>query len=151
MQEPSWVPVGSKADGRVNEAETPWELRAIPSLNAAVTAARTAEDGHELVADLFGRGARWNEPHRLVLRCEPHRLEADGLGFVETVERWPSFFPELIEAADFIVPGAVLQLVFFANPEGVPRVEVPPGTPRTIEVGQVGELKEPGKIELARA
>jgi hypothetical protein len=80
-----------------------------------------------------------------VLRCEPHRLEADGLGFVETVERWPTI-PELIAAADFIVPGAVLDMRFFANPEGVPRIEVPPGTPRAIEVNQVGELKEPSKV-----
>ena len=134
----------------MNDAGTPWELRAIPSPGAAVTAARTAEDGHQLLADLHGRGARHNEPYRLVLACEPLLYIDDDDVELGPQERWPTFV-ELADAADFLIPGQVLSLQFFSNPEGVPRVEVPPGARRAIEVTQIGELKQPGQIELVQA
>ncbi len=123
-----------------------WTPRAIPTQGAAETATREADDGHEIRADLFGLGARNGEAHRLMVTCEPLEFD-DG---EPPNERWPSL-EEVLAAADEMVPGEILSLVFFANPEGVERIPVPPGAPRSIELSQVGEMAQPGKIEVIQS
>lgn len=132
-----------KAGGRMTGVRSPWVSRIIPSKDAVATSSLAAEDGHELRADLYGRGAAFGEPHRLTVTCEPLQFDDGEPGR----ERWPTLL-EMLGAADALAPGAVLTFTFVANPRGVERVDVPPGTVRSLEAAQVGQLAGTGQVEI---
>lgn len=129
---------------RGNTVKTPWTTRIIPTPGAVATAVLTADDGHELSADLYGKGHRAGEPHSLMVVCHP-RTVPDG-----DVGRHPTF-PEVIDAGDLLAPGDVFHIVFVCTPAGVEREAVDFGGALGVQADQVGEAKTKPQIVLARA
>lgn len=129
---------------RENTVITPWITRIIPTPGAVATAVATAEDGHELSADLYGKGHLAGEPHSLMVVCHP-RTESDG-----DVGRHPTF-PEVIDAGDLLAPGDVFHVVFVCVPAGVTREPVDMDGALAVQADQVGEAKASPLIHAARA
>lgn len=133
---------------RGSTVKTPWESRLIPTPDAVATATYTADDGHEVTADLYGKGHLYGEPHRLVVVAHP-RIEADGPVNRE-VTRHPTF-PEVIDAADLLAPGGVFDIRFVACPAGVEREAETADGALGVQANQVGEARMSPLLHMARS
>jgi hypothetical protein len=129
------MPLGCPWKYREKAVKSPWVTRIIPTPGAVATAVLTAEDGHELSADLYGKGHLAGEPLSLMVVCHP-RTESDG-----DVGRHPTF-PEVIDAGDLLAPGAVFHIVFICTPAGVTREPVDLDGALAVQADQVGEAKK---------
>ena len=137
---------------RGNTVKTPWETRIIPTPGAVATATYTAEDGHEVSADLYGTGPP-GQPLSLMVVCNPIAVpdgEESGIKAMRPVGRHPTY-PEVIDAADLLAPGAVFQILFVACPVGVEREPVEVGGALGVQADQVGEARKSPLIHAAQA
>lgn len=140
---------------RENTVITPWITRIIPTPGAVATAVATAEDGHELSADLYGKGHLAGEPHSLMVVCHPRTPVGPGDVPGTSVEKHPigrhPTFPEVIDAGDLLAPGDVFHVVFVCVPAGVTREPVDMDGALAVQADQVGEAKASPLIHAARA
>lgn len=135
------MPSECRWNHRGNTVKSPWTTRLIPTPGAVATATYTAEDGHELSADLYGAGPP-GEPLSLMVVCHPRTdsrpHDVPGTSVEESVSRHPTY-PEVIAAADLLAPGTVFQTIFVACPVGVQREPVEVGGALGVECDQVGQ------------
>ncbi len=132
---------------------TPWTTRVIATPGAVATATATAEDGHELSADLYGGGGQ-GKPFSLMVVCHPrppakHPYTRRGEDS-DPIGRHPTF-PEVIDAGDLLAPGAVFHIVFVCVPNGVTRDPVELDGALGVQADQVGEAKTSPLLHTARA
>jgi hypothetical protein len=66
------------------------------------------------------------------------------------VGRHPTW-PEVIDAADLLAPGAVFHILFVACPPGVTREPVEVGGALAVQADQVGQAQRSPLIHAARA
>lgn len=149
----AWDYCGTPSDARWTHREntviTPWITRIIPTPGAVATATATAEDGHELSADLYGKGHLAGEPLSLMVVCQPRDAMVPP-GEPGPIGRHPTF-PEVIDAGDLLAPGAVFHIVFVCTPAGVTREPVELDGALGVQADQVGEAKTSPLIHAARA
>ncbi len=117
------MPLGCPWKYREKAVKSPWVTRIIPTPGAVATAVLTAEDGHELSADLYGKGHLAGEPLSLMV----------------------------IDAGDLLAPGAVFHIVFICCPAGVTREPVELDGALAVQADQVGEAKQSPILHTARA
>ncbi len=136
------MPLGCPWKYREKAVKSPWVTRIIPTPGAVATAVLDARDGHELSADLYGKGHLAGEPLSLMVVCHPRDLpDGEGHPDVRTEGRHPTF-PEVIDAGDLLAPGAVFHIVFICTPAGVTREPVDLNGALAVQADQVGEAKK---------
>ncbi len=140
-----WEAVGLPWKYREKAVKTPWEGRVIPTPGAVATATLTAEDGHEVTADLYQKPG---EPFSLMVVAHPRPAMVPP-GEPGDVSRHPTF-AEVIDAADLLAPGGVFQIMFVACPKGVEREPVEVGGALGVQADQVG-IATKSPLILARA
>lgn len=143
------MPSGCRGSTGENTVKSPWVARIIPTPGAVATAICTAEDGHELSADLYGKGHKHGEPLSLMVVCQPRPAMVPP-GEPGPIGRHPTF-PEVIDAGDLLAPGAVFHIVFVCVPTGVTREPIELDGALGVQADQVGEAKTSPLLHLARA
>ena len=143
------MPSGCRGSTGEKAVKSPWVVRIIPTPGAVATAVSTAEDGHELSADLYGKGHLAGEPLSLMVVCLPRPAMVPP-GEPGPIGRHPTF-PEVIDAGDLLAPGAVFHIVFVCTPAGVTREPIELDGALGVQADQVGEAKASPILHHARA
>lgn len=101
-------------------------------------------------ADLYGKGHHLGELHSLMVVCHPRAVDDDDSPEERFEGRHPTF-PEVIDAADLLAPGAVFHILFVACPEGIEREPIELDGALAVQADQVGEALASPLIHAVRA